>query len=382
MLNKVGIIGVAQSHFGEESGKSLEELIFQTCNEALVDAGITIDGVDGIVISSNDQVDGRPISIMVTAGSVGAYQRDLLDVPSSGEHALILGYMRVLSGNFETQLIASWSSLEADDLRTVQNITCEPIYQRQLGLHDITTNALQAAAYLSKYEGAAEGAAQVVVKNRTWGKKNPRSHLRKGVEAAEVSSSPYVCWPVRRLMVPPESSGVVALVIASEKKAKELDKRQVAWIEGVGWASDTYWMGERDLSRLTSLEEATIRAYQAAQIKDPMKEIDIAEIQEVTAYHELMSYEALLFCGPGEASRLILDGVTGSGGKLPVNLSGGTLSTNPYFASGLVRVAEAALQVMGKAGEHQLPGVQTGLAQTTSGFAGQNSATFILSNKY
>jgi len=150
----------------------------------------------------------------------------------------------------------------------------------------------------------------------------------------------------------------------------------------VGWASDTYWIGERDLSRLTSLEEATIRAYQAAQIKDPLKEIDLAEIQEVTAYHELMSYEALLFCGPGEASRLILDGVTGSGGKLPVNLSGGTLSTNPYFASGLVRVAEAALQVLGKAGEHQLPGVQVALAQTTSGFAGQSSATFIFSNKY
>jgi acetyl-CoA C-acetyltransferase len=382
MQNKVGIIGVAQSNFGDKNGNSLEELIFNTSQEALMDAGITINEVDGIVISSNDQVDGRPISIMVTSGSVGAYQRDLLDVPSSGEHALILGYMRVLSGNFETQLIASWSSLEADDLRTVQNITCEPIYQRQLLLHDLTTNALQAGAYLNKYPDAAEGATQIVVKNRNWGKKNPLSHLKKEVEAKEVFLSPYTYWPLRSLMLPPDSRGVVVLVIASEKKARELGKTQAAWIDGVGWASDTYWIGERDLSRLTSLEKAAAHAYNSAEIKEPLNEIDIAEIQEVTAYHELMAYEALGFCGPGEASRMVLDGVTNSGGNLPVNLSGGVLSANPYFVSGLARVAEAALQVLGKAGQHQLPGVEVALAQTTSGFAAQNSAAFILSNKY
>jgi acetyl-CoA C-acetyltransferase len=182
-------------------------------------------------------------------------------------------------------------------------------------------------------------------------------------------------------MIPPKSQGVVAMVIASEKEAKKLGETEPAWIDGVGWASDTYWIGERDLSRLTSLEKAADRAYNSAKIKNPAQEINIAEIQEVTAYHELMAYEALGFCGAGEASRLISDDVTDVGGRLPVNLSGGILSANPYFASGLARVAEAALQVTGKAGEHQVPGVEVALAQATSGFSSQSSAVFVISNK-
>ena len=380
MAEKVGIIGVAQSDFSSEPVLSLNELIFSTTREALADAGIGIDQVDGVVISSNDQVDGRPISIMVTSGSVGAYGKDLVDVPSSGEHALVLGCMRLLTGGFKTQLVATWSSLEADDLRTVQNVTCEPFYQRQLGIHDQIANALQAGSYLAKNPDSLRAAARLVVKNRGCGPKNPIAHLKEEVSEEEVLSSPYTAWPLHQLMCPPESQGVVALVLTNQEKAKELGKDKVAWINGLGWASDSYWLGERDLSWLTSLEMAAMRAYDMAGIKRPLEEFDVAEIQEVTAYHELMAYEALKFCGPGEGHHLLMEGATGLEGKLPVNPSGGALCANPYFATGMARVAEAALQILGKAGRHQIQGSELAIAQATSGFAGQSNTVFVLSS--
>lgn len=371
---------MAQSDFGNEPDLSLEELIFATTQAALADAGMGIDQIDGIVISSNDQVDGRPISIMVTSGSVGAYKKDLIDVPSSAEHALVLGHMRLMSGEFQTQLVASWSSLEADDLRSVQNITCEPFYQRQLGLHDQTAYALQAGVYANKYSVTPQAAAQVVVKNRAGGLKNPIAHLKQAVTEEEVLKSPYNAWPLRELMVPPSSQGVVVFVMATEKRIKDLGKERAAWLKGMGWASDTYWIGERDLSWLTSLETAAKQAYEMAGITNPLEEIDVAEIQDVTAYHELMSYEALGFCKAGEGGALILDGTTNQGGQIAVNPSGGALCANPYFATGLVRAAEAASQIMGKAGEHQVKDANLALAQGTSGFASQSNAVFIMSS--
>jgi acetyl-CoA C-acetyltransferase len=285
----------------------------------------------------------------------------------------------MLTGMFRTHLVASWSSAEADDLRKVQKITCEPLYQRQLGLYDLSSYALQASAYTNKYSVPTEAAAKVVAKNRAWGKQNPLAHLQEEVSEQQVLNSPYLAWPVRQLMAPPDSQGVVAMILATEEKAKEMGKDNLAWIKGVGWASDTYWMGERDLSVITSLQRAAESAYNLAGIKDPIAEIDIAEIHDVTAYHELMAYEALKFCGPGKGGCLALEGTTSSTGNLPVNPSGGTLSSNPYFATGLVRATEAALQVMGRADGRQIKGVKVALAQATSGFAGQSNSVFILS---
>jgi len=181
--------------------------------------------------------------------------------------------------------------------------------------------------------------------------------------------------------LPPESDGVCALLLASEEKVKSLGIKDIAWIKGLSWIADTYWMGDRQLGSMTSLEIAARNAYRMAGIQRPKDEIDVIEIQEVTAYHELMAYEALGLCAPGEGWHLISMGETDFKGRIPVNPSGGALSANPYFATGLVRVAEVALQIMGEAGRHQISGVKLGLATCSAGFACQNSSVFILSNQ-
>ena len=123
---------------------------------------------------------------------------------------------------------------------------------------------------------------------------------------------------------------------------------------------------------------AAKQAYQSAEIKAPSEEIDVAEIHDVSAYHELMVYEALGFCSPGDGKELIGRGATEMTGEIPVNPSGGALASNPYFATGLVRVAEAALQVRGEAGDRQVKGANTALAQGSYGLAAQGASVFII----
>jgi acetyl-CoA C-acetyltransferase len=128
-----------------------------------------------------------------------------------------------------------------------------------------------------------------------------------------------------------------------------------------------------------SLYAAVNMAYSQAGIRDPRKEIDVAEVHDSTPYHELMAYEALGFCRPGEAWRLAMEGCVSFGSDLPVNPSGGVLCSNPQFCAGLVRIAEAALQVMNAAGDHQVPGVLTAVAQAGCGIPGQNNTVVVLS---
>ncbi len=116
-----------------------------------------------------------------------------------------------------------------------------------------------------------------------------------------------------------------------------------------------------------------------AGITNPKKEIDVAELTEPYAFQELLWYEGLGFCEPGEGGKLMDSGATQMNGDIPVNPSGGVLAMNPYVSRGLYRLAEVALQIKGQAGERQLDKeVKTGLAHGTHGFAGQFHAVAIL----
>jgi acetyl-CoA C-acetyltransferase len=381
MPRNVAIVAVAQTPYRSRHTEwSLEELIFRTVRSVPEKVGLGIEDVESMVISSSDQVDGRAISIMVTSGPVGAYGKDLLNAPSSGEHALAMAYLRVASGMFDTSLVVGWNKCsEPRDLSNVQNLTADYTYHRDLGLNDTISQAFQAGAYLDQYSVPEEAAARVVVKNRANGARNPLAHLRETIALDAAVEAPYVSWPLRQMHLPPQSDGVCALLIAAEDKALELVPDGPAWINGLAWATETYWMGDRSLASMKALETAARQAYAMAGISRPADELDVMEIHDVTAYHELMAYEALGLCSPGEAHRLVLDGRTEFDGKMPVNPSGGALSANPYFATGLVRAAEVALQVMGQAGDRQVPGARTGLAAAHSGFACQSSSVFIMS---
>lgn len=129
---RIAVIGSAISAPVTDEAKSLEELLFDVAQAAMRDAGLDADQIDGIVVASNDQFDGRAISIMAASGSVGGVDRDILSTPSAGEHAFVMGVLRVASGQYDTQLVVSWSPVEASSLSEAQRLGADPYFHRAL----------------------------------------------------------------------------------------------------------------------------------------------------------------------------------------------------------------------------------------------------------
>jgi acetyl-CoA C-acetyltransferase len=346
-------------------------MIYDTAQLALADAGITIDDVDGIVVAANDQFDGRSISVMMASGSVGGVDRDIMSTPSASEHAFILGALRVATGQFRTQLVVSWSPTEVSSMAEAQRLGTDPYFHRALPLDELSAHALQASAVEHAAPDARAAAEAVAEKNR--------AHGRAAWPDAPVRPGPGpLRWPIMPSMTTEPVTGSVAMVLAGPQFIAERGLRDVAWLRGMGWATEPSFLGDRDLATAPALAAAARQAYAAAGIIDPASAFDLAEVTDATPYAELLAYEALSLC-PREAWRArATDGSFARGGRLPVNLSGGVLSCNPVFCTGLIRIAEVANQIRGRAGPHQLPDARCGLAHAGSGFAMQYQAAVVL----
>jgi acetyl-CoA C-acetyltransferase len=371
-LTKAGVIGVAIMPCVTDDRRSLEELIYDVGQQALGDAGLTIDDIDGIVVAANDQYDGRAISVMAASGSVGGVDRDILSTPSAGEHAFVMGALRVLSGQYRTQLVVAWSPTEASPLAEAQRLAADPYFHRRLPLDEPAADALQASALLASMPGLETVAHEVAEKNRRNGTRAyPRlvgGATRKGVRR----------WPLEEGIPAEPVTGAVALVLASEAFAGERGISDAAWIAGMGWATEPSFLGDRDLAASPALQAAARQAYDEAGIEMPENSIDIAELADATPYQELIAYEALGLAPRTAWHARIAEGVFGPEGQLPVNLSGGALSLNPVYCTGLIRIAEAANQVRQRAGGHQKAGARTALAHAASGFAMQYQTVVVL----
>jgi len=187
-----------------------------------------------------------------------------------------------------------------------------------------------------------------------------------------------VASPLRELTTAPVTDGAAAVIMATGEYARERGKDLVR-VEGIGFSQDLYYPGNKDLSTSASAKAAAAMAYREAQVKDPLRELDFAEITEQHAFYELLLYEALGWCGPGEGRRLLAEGVTDREGEFPVNPSGGALCANPVMSAGLVRVVECCRQLTGTAEGYQLPKpVRRALAHACSGLFLQSNLAIIL----
>lgn len=360
--NKTAVIGCAIRAPVTEANRSLEEIIYDVAQDALRDAGLSIEDIDGLVVASNDQMDGRAISVMAASGSVGGVDRDILSTPSAGEHAFVMGILRVATGQYRTHLVVSWSPTEASSVPEVERLGADPYFHRRLPLDELSSFALQATA-LSGAAADADAAARL---------------LAESAGNTGVASAGPVRWPLTPAMVSRPVTGAVALVLASEAYITERGITDPAWVRGIGWATETGFLGDRDLSQAPALEEAARRAYVEAGFSTPEGVFDVAEISDPTPYQQLIALEALGISSRGSWSADISAGAFGATGRLPINPSGGIRAANPIFCAGLIRIAEAANQVRGKAGAHQVSGAKTALAHAASGFAMQYQTVVVL----
>jgi acetyl-CoA C-acetyltransferase len=182
----------------------------------------------------------------------------------------------------------------------------------------------------------------------------------------EVLQSPMLWDPIRYLETCPSSDGAIALILASEDAAKK-GPRKPAWIKSGATYAEAMGVPGRDQVDPRVGRACAKAVYDAAGITNPWKEIQTAEIYVPFSWYEAMWLENLGFCDVGDGWKAIDRGEQKFGGQLPINPSGGVLCTNPIGASGMLRVGEAALQVMGRAGEHQVDGVRTALGHAYGG---------------
>lgn len=377
MPGKVAVVSWAQTEYREAYDETIREMVFRVAKEALDRAGLTREELGTVITASSDYWQGISCSNEYYLDAAGGYLKSGAKAEEDGALAFMYAFMRVASGHFDTALVvAVTKGSEIPPLATLTHLYSEPFFQRPVGIDDVNAAAMQARLYLERYGATPEQFARVVVKNLGNARRNPLACRKATLTVEEVLRSPVVADPLRELDVAPGADGACAVLLAGEETAKRLTDRPV-WVRGVGWSVSSYYLGDRDLLD-GSLPDAARRAYRMAGIIDPRSEIHVAELCEAYSFQELLWCEQLGFCGPGEGARLLEEGVTALGGRLPVNPSGGVLAGNPYCARGLVRIAEAAAQVAGRAGEHQVEGVGTALAHSYHGLAGQLHSVVIL----
>jgi len=382
MPRKVAIVGWKQTEHSSNIGMSRERMVYELIKSLYADLGISRDDVDTFVLCCNDFQDGRTISEVFPVSWVGAYMKDQTKVDADGSDAVLYGLMRILSGRYDTALIIGYA-MGGSEFRNqlIMNYTLDPIYERPLGLiNELSASALQAKAYMMKYGLTEQQLAAYAAKNLRNAAKNPFA-LRKMADATpeKVLESKPLYSPLHELHGYPPTDGACVIFLAAEEKAKQWTDAPV-WIRGAGSCQDTYYFGERDFVKVEALRKAAARAYEMAGIKEPAKEIDVAEIHSNFVSQEPIFAEALGLFPEGSGGKVIEEGLSEIGGQLCVNPSGGPQAANPFTATGLIRIAEAASQVVGKAGEHQHPNAKVAVAHGQTGICGQHNTVFVLSS--
>lgn len=378
MAERVGIVGIYQTKYEPRKiFDSYPEMVFEVCSKVLEENELTIEDMDQVITNSQDFWDGRTISSRTVSEACGSVLRAESKVAMDGTFAVFYAALRILSGCYDSCLLVSHCKMSEGEPHLINNAMFDPLYQRLMGFDELSTCALQARRYMHKYGITTEQCAQVAVKNLGNGQKNPLVHRSGKFSIEDVLRSKVLADPIKELEAYPITDGACAMILANEEKARKWSSTPV-WITGLASRLDAFYLGDRDLAEAISLRLAAQKAYSMSGINNPRKEIDLVELSEFYAYQELLWLEEMGFCSRGEGGKMVTEGITLLNGELPVNPSGGVLSGNPVTVAGAIRVAEATLQLMGKAGEHQVAGARRALVQGHCGPCGQGQCVIIL----
>jgi len=367
---KVAIVGAGLTKFVRRAQETGPELSYLSSKMALDSAGLKLKDVDMITLgTAPDAFDGVHMKgeylLSGAGGNNKPYIRNFVG-GGTGVFAPIHGWMHVASGACDVCMVVAEEKMSS----------CHPHPQGAfLTIFDHTTEqplnptliwifALEMRRYMETYGLTSEDIARVAVKNKKNAMDHPSSQVAGNFSVDDILNSEMLAEPVHRLDISPASDGAATVILASEHVAKRLTDKPV-WIDGVGWNLDTSYWATKDLYYPRYVEKAARMAYDMAGIKEPSKEIHIAEPYDPFDYKELHHMEGLLLCERGQAAKLTADGYTARDGNMPVCPSGGALGVgNPIAATGLMKVIEIYLQLKGEAGKRQVPGnPKVGVAQ-------------------
>ncbi|HUT54785.1 MAG TPA: hypothetical protein VM658_15445 [bacterium] len=383
MLNNAAIIGCGQTrHSSKHREWNLAEMVAEAAFKAMEDAEVTPNEVDAIVVGNMQGFGGVAQPEMWLGDWVMGEHKPVLRITTGGTTGGSVGqgaYYSVASGLYDTVLALAWEkhsdSKEAGATTGLLHVALGNLFHAfNCGLSLKTllgTTAVGAAAGVALYQAKfymhrsgcrIEHLDMVAAKARRNGAKNPYAHLQiPNCTPEDIARTEMVAYPFRFGHICPASDGASAIVVASEKTARK-KCRQPAWFKGVASFSDEEnqmqsenygGIGVLDASEQMGARLSARKVYKQAGITDPKKEIDLAEIYQPFPSQELIFAERLGLFDEGQAWKGLEKGETDIAGRIPTDLSGGVNATNAIGSSALQRILECALQIQGKAGEHQ-----------------------------
>lgn len=383
-MERVAITGVGQTHHARRrTDVSQVGLAREAVMRALEDADLTMDDIDSVVVCTGPVLFAavnQPEKWLVDA--IGARLKPVVRVTSGGGTGLAgtLAAVNQIRGGFADRvLVVAYDKLSEGALQYSISTLYDPFWGREFAVGIMGFSAAYWRARMEKLGHTEEAAALVSVKNHKNAMLNPYAHVRKEITVEDVMNSRPLCWPIKLLDVPPISDGACAVVLSSETAAKKSENP--AWIRGMAYYSEAENAANRSMIQSEPLEIAARRVYAEAGITNPRRQVDVVEVQEPYTCFELSYYEGLGLCEPGGAAALIESGATEIGGDIPVNPSGGCMGANPIGATALIRLAEVAQQVRGRAGAHQIPDAKVGLMQAGGGWANLRGVAAVSSTK-
>ena len=367
------VLGTGQTHYvAKRHDVSMSGLVREAIDRAMTDAQVGWDDIDAVVIGkAPDLFEGVMMPELSMVDAIGATGKPMLRVHTAGSvggSTANVAASLVQAGVHRRVLAVAWE--KQSESNAMWALSTPVPFTMPVGAGAGGYFAPHVRSYIRRSGAPEHIGAMVAVKDRLNGAKNPYAHLKQPEITLEKVQASQMLWdPIRYDETCPSSDGACAVVLGDEDTAKAAEQagRKVAWIHATAMRTEPTTYAGRDQVNPEAGRIAAAALWKQAGITDPLTEIDCAEIYVPFSWFEPMWLENLGFTPEGSGWKLTEAGETAIGGQLPINMSGGVLCSNPIGASGMIRFAEAAIQVMGKAGDHQVDGARKALGHAYGG---------------
>ena len=372
-MTDVAVVGVGQTAFTRACGVSIKELCFEAFKEAIEDAGnLRVKDIDGSIICSAPEYDKQRSPAGAIAEYLGLNPKPTFYVESicaSSTTGIRTAFGLIKSGlNGVVAVIGfqKMSELSSTEVQERMGRGADVMWESPFGLSMPAGYALFARARMQKYGMTEEQMAKVKVKSSKYSVLNPKAIFQREVTLEECLSARPIAAPLKFYDCCSNADGASCIILADADKARKITDTPVRII-GLGAASDSLSLASKaSLTGLNCAVEAARQAYKMADIQP--KDVDVAEVHDCFTIAEIMAYENLGFCKPGESGKLIEAAQTYIDGDIPVNIDGGLLGKgHPIGATGGSQVRTVVMELRGDAGKLQVKGAETGLVHNIGG---------------
>ncbi len=364
-MRDVAIIGVGSTVFGKFSEKLPYELGAEAARAAVQDAGISPTDLQFVYCSNlyGGMVIGQ--AVMGEIGVSGIEMTNVENACAGGATALRKAWWDIASGLYDMGMVVGVESMTTSPIAGKLIPPAKGDITGELGMNMVARFALSQRRYMDTFDISLEQIAKVSVKNHHNGCLNPYSQYKKELTIEEIIGSRPICEPITLLQCCPASDGAAAAILVSQNLATTYTTKPVMIAASVLKSGDYSFRWE-DMTFSDMTFRSSRDAYEMAGLGP--EDIHVCELHDAFAVNELQHYVELGFCKRGEEVRLIEEGITEIGGRLPVNTSGGLLSKgHPVSATGVAQIAELVWQLRGEAGKRQVKNAKVGLAHVMGG---------------